>query len=46
MLIKTLAGDDFLWFFAGASLFLIVLHATFYNNDPLEDAFEQPIQQV
>jgi len=39
------AGAIVFWVL-GASLFLIVLHATFYNNDPLEDAFEQPIQQV
>lgn len=30
---------------AGASMFFIVLHASFYNGESLQDAFEAPIQQ-
>lgn len=29
----------------GASMFFIVLHASFYNSESAEDAFELPIQQ-
>jgi hypothetical protein len=34
-----------LFIFTGASMFFIVLHASFYNGESLQDAFELPIQQ-
>lgn len=31
--------------FLGASMFFIVVHASFYHNDAIEEGFELPIQQ-
>ncbi|EFX84691.1 hypothetical protein DAPPUDRAFT_47113 [Daphnia pulex] len=39
------AGSVVFWVL-GASMFLIVLHASFYNNESPEESFEQPILQV
>ena len=32
-----------LLFYTGASMFFIVLHASFYHNDAIEEAFELPL---
>ncbi|KAK4036180.1 hypothetical protein OUZ56_028246 [Daphnia magna] len=39
------AGSVVFWVL-GASMFFIVLHASFYNNESPEESFELPIQQV